>query len=139
VVLTTQDRRLPAPTIASMTQLVGSAMATRRFALMLFGVFATTAVVLAAIGLYGVLAFLVRQRTHELGIRVALGATRSRLLMLVVGGVLTIPAFPLWIIHGREDGLLPDAFNSAAYADWLHANGRDPVFERAVHLATARQ
>ena len=90
VVLTTQDRRLPAPTIAPMTQLVGSAMATRRFALTLFGVFAATAVVLAAIGLYGVLAFLVRQRTHELGIRVALGATRSRLLMLVVGGALRL-------------------------------------------------
>ena len=90
VVLTTLDRRLPAPTIAPMTQLVGSAMATRRFALTLFGVFAATAVVLAAIGLYGVLAFLVRQRTHELGIRVALGATRSRLLMLVVGGALRL-------------------------------------------------
>ena len=90
VVLTTQDRRLPAPTIAPMTRLVGSAMATRRFALTLFGVFAATAVVLAAIGLYGVLAFLVRQRTHELGIRVALGATRSRLLMLVIGGALRL-------------------------------------------------
>ena len=90
VALATQDRRLPAPAISPMTQLVGFAMATRRFALMLFGVFAGTAVVLAAIGLYGVLAFLVRQRTHELGIRIALGATRSRLLMLVVGGALRL-------------------------------------------------
>jgi predicted permease len=90
VVLATQDRRLPAPTLTPMTQLVGSAMATRRFALMLFGVFAATAVMLAAIGLYGVLAFLVRQRTHELGIRIALGATRARMLMLVVGGALRL-------------------------------------------------
>jgi len=90
VVLSTQDRRLPAPAITPMTQLVGTAMATRRFALMLFGVFAATAVALAAIGLYGVLAFLVRQRTHELGIRIALGATRSRMLMLVVGGALRL-------------------------------------------------
>jgi predicted permease len=90
LVLASQDRRLPAPTLTPMTRLVGTAMATRRFALTLFGVFATTAVVLAAIGLYGVLAFLVKQRTHELGIRVALGATRGRLLMLVVGGALRL-------------------------------------------------
>ena len=86
------DRRLPTPTIAPMTRLVSSAMATRRFALTLFGVFAITAVVLAAVGLYGVLSFLVRQRTHELGIRVALGAPRRRLLMLVVGGALRLTA-----------------------------------------------
>ena len=35
---------------------------------------------------------------------------------------------PLWIVHGREDGLVPDAFNSAAYVSWLRANGRDPVY-----------
>ena len=53
-------------------------------------VFAATAVLLAAIGSYGVLAFLVRQRTHELGIRIALGAPRSRLLMFVLGGALRL-------------------------------------------------
>jgi predicted permease len=90
VVLASQDRRLPAPMLTPMTRLVGAAMATRRFAFALFGVFATTAVALAAIGLYGVLAFLVKQRSRELGIRVALGATRGRLLMLVVGGALRL-------------------------------------------------
>ena len=40
---------------------------------------------------------------------------------------------PLWIIHGREDGLLPDAFNSAAYVAWLRANGRDPVYWSIPH------
>jgi putative ABC transport system permease protein len=88
--LASQDRRLPAPAITPMEQLVGTAMATRRFALTLFGVFAATAVMLAAIGLYGVLAFLVKQRTHELGVRAALGAPRKRLLMLVVGGALRL-------------------------------------------------
>jgi hydroxybutyrate-dimer hydrolase len=40
---------------------------------------------------------------------------------------------PLWIIHGREDGLVPDAFNSAAYATWLRANGRDPIYWSIPH------
>jgi len=40
---------------------------------------------------------------------------------------------PLWIIHGREDGLLPDAFNSSAYATWLRANGRDPIYWSIPH------
>jgi len=40
---------------------------------------------------------------------------------------------PLWIIHGREDGLLPDSFNSAAYASWLRANRRDPIYWSIPH------
>ena len=72
-------------------------MATRRFALTLFGVFAATAVVLAAIGLYGVLAFLVRQRTTSLNSHRS-GRDRSRLLMLVVGGALRLTI--AWVVVG---------------------------------------
>ena len=84
------DRRLPAPTVTAMTEIVGRALATQRFALTLFVVFAILAGALAAIGLYGVTSYLVRQRTRELGIRVALGAQRHRLLTLVVGGALRL-------------------------------------------------
>jgi putative ABC transport system permease protein len=84
------DRRLPVPAITPMATYVASAMATRRFASTLFGVFAATALVLAAIGLYGVLSYLVRLRSHELGIRVALGAPPLRMLALVVGGALRL-------------------------------------------------
>jgi putative ABC transport system permease protein len=91
-VLVSMDRRLPAPTITLLETFVRDAMATRRFALLLFALFAATALLLAAIGLYGVLSYLVRLRTHELGIRVALGAPRGRLVMLVVGGALRLTA-----------------------------------------------
>lgn len=84
------DHRLPPPTVARLRDLVAMAMATRRFALTMFGVFAAVAVTLAVIGLFGVLSYLVRQRTHELGIRIALGAPRSQLLGMVVGGALRL-------------------------------------------------
>ena len=41
---------------------------------------------------------------------------------------------PVWVIHGREDGLLPIAFNSDAYVDWLRANGRDPAYWPIAHV-----
>lgn len=66
-------------------QLVGKAEAGTIFSLLLIGVFAVIAVVLAAVGLYGVLATVVRQRTAEIGVRMALGAQPSRIFKLIVG------------------------------------------------------
>ena len=79
------DPTLPPPPVSILEDLVRDAFATRRFALILFGIFGGVATLLAGVGIYGVMAFLVRQRTHELGIRVALGAPQGRLMALVVG------------------------------------------------------
>jgi predicted permease len=70
--------------------LVDKAQAGTRFSLLLIGVFAVIAVVLAAVGLYGVLSTVVRQRTAEIGVRMALGAQPARIFKLIVGHALRL-------------------------------------------------
>jgi putative ABC transport system permease protein len=73
-----------------MDSLVTKAQAQTRFSLLLIGVFSTIAAILAGVGLYGVLATSVRQRTAEIGVRMALGAAPSRIFRLMVGKGLTL-------------------------------------------------
>jgi putative ABC transport system permease protein len=75
-----------------MTALVDRAMASTRFALALITVFAAIAVMLAAVGLYGVLSTVVRQRTAEIGVRMAFGAPTSSIFQLVIGQGLRLSA-----------------------------------------------
>ncbi len=75
-----------------MDTVVGQAQAGTRFSLLLIGVFATVAVLLAGVGLYGVLATVVRQRTAEIGVRMALGAAPGAIFSLVVGQGLRLSA-----------------------------------------------
>jgi putative ABC transport system permease protein len=116
------DKDQPVVRIATMNELVTASAAERRFALILFEAFAIATLILAAAGIYGVLAGNVAERTREFGVRTALGASRGNIAGLVVqqGAVLTG--------SGVVVGLLGAAVASSAIGAMLFGISRlDPV------------
>jgi predicted permease len=101
-VVHTLDRGIPVHDVRPMEAFVSDVMAPRRFSLIMVLIFGAIALTLASIGLYGVIAYSVTQRTHEMGIRMALGASPRDILKLVVGQGLAValPGIVIRLIGG---------------------------------------
>src|SRR2546429_10012839 len=120
------DKDQPLSGIKTMEQVMEDSVAGRRFQMSLLAVFATIALGLAAIGIYGLMSYTVNQRTHEIGIRMALGAKRGEILHLVVrhGMILAI----VGVVLGTVGALLLTRFLSSM----LYGVGaNDPKIGRA--------
>jgi putative ABC transport system permease protein len=108
--------------IRTVDQIRDMSMASNRLQSVLLGIFATVALLLAAIGIYGVTAYSVAQRTHEIGIRAALGATEQSLLKLVLGRGVVLT------VLGLVAGVLGSLALTRLMASILYGVGaRDPA------------
>jgi predicted permease len=94
------DPQLPLANVKMLDQVAGAALATRRLTLWLVAAFGITAVVLAVVGIYGVMAQAVGQRAHELGVRQALGATRANIVALIMSSAAAMTAVGLVVGAG---------------------------------------
>jgi predicted permease len=83
-VIASMDPNLAMAGVKTMTQIVDESLLGDRFVMLLYGVFAAVALLLAAIGIYGVMAFSVAERTREIGLRVALGADKAQVLKMIL-------------------------------------------------------
>jgi ABC-type antimicrobial peptide transport system permease subunit len=124
------DRNRPVYDVATMEERLATSVADRRFNLLLLGLFALVALLLAAVGLYGVLAYAVSERTHEIGIRMALGARRESVLGLILRQGVTLVA------AGLAAGLLASLLLGRVLAGSLYGvPSTDPVTFAAIPLA----
>jgi len=102
------DGSVPVYDVSTLDDLLSTSLGSRRFNMYLLGCFAAVALLLACIGLFGVLAYLVAQRTRDIGIRMALGANRADVVRLIVGQgmVMTVAGAAIGILGGVAAGRL---------------------------------
>ena len=116
------DRDLPLYDLTSLSTMVEESLAQRRFTLQLLSAFAVCAVLLATVGLFGVMSYLVEQREREFGVRMALGADRRRILILIARKGLLLG------IAGCLAGLLLSALSTSLLRSHLyHVKSFDPI------------
>jgi putative ABC transport system permease protein len=115
-----------------MQQLVDDSISTRRLTLVLLGIFSALALILAAIGIYGVMAYSVALRTQEIGIRIALGAQQKDVLRLILGQGARIAFF------GVAIGLVAAAALARLLSSLLFSvSAGDPITFAAVSILLA--
>ena len=98
------DKGLPVSDIAALAQAVSDSNSTRRLSTGLLAVFAGLALLLAAVGIYGVISYSASRRTHEIGVRLALGAERGRIAGMVVGRAMLLGG--IGVVAGLACGLV---------------------------------
>jgi putative ABC transport system permease protein len=126
------DRDLPISNINTMEQLVAQSVAQRRFGMLLLGIFAALALALAGIGIYGVMSYTVAERTPEIGIRMALGASRRDVLRMVIGQGMALS------VAGIALGLAAAVALTRLMASWLFGvSATDPLTFATIALLLA--
>ena len=108
------DPELPMARVRTLYAVVSDSIAPRRLSVVLLSAFAVIALVLSSVGIYGVMSFLVVQRTHEIGVRMALGAQRRDVLFLIVGRAARL------VLLGAGSGLLLAVLSSRALGAMLY-------------------
>jgi predicted permease len=126
------DPNVPVHSISSMDDIISRSVADRRFAFELLGIFAGVALLLAAIGIYGVMSYSFSQRTHEVGIRIALGAQRLDILRMALGEGMRI------VLIGLASGLLGAALLTRFFQSMLfNVAPTDPITFASVSVILA--